>query len=570
MKNYQRVIQLSEALVQSVKKGDAHQMIQDIEALERAYQSEFGNIIDSFEAFYAYCKMRCSAALFFAHNNFYNKVHENFHDVIERYDACLQENRYSNQQYEKLKEIIDDLRKINTGVRNANRNKTVNRLDARCRLCRELPANNIGSHMVPNFLAHPSFSWNEKGKRDREVADLFCINNSTQPQTYYGSEVPLERIKQAIGHEPTDEDIERNINFIEFDNEFCVGCEKRFSVVETMYAEYYHGHKKNISPRVAYLFWLTVLWRMSIGGIGVCINMKEELELRELLDKNLLNDVRDILKSTESLGNWQYAMFRAQGLKYGDKGTFGTCVERAPYVIACNDCVLVFYPNQPSDKDLQVGPIHVKREQLNNWQTPEKVITVDRRWFWNVRDWVKDLDFAYRDSIRGFVIAEIREYERTQNKPFSKQEIDRRIKQKRLETSSNNKLLRLRKADRIATAYERTIEAKENGEVYDPFTDEEIFITPQDMHNYFEDLAGIARYEGLEAVQNLPYYEEARAALPDADKWKSYEAKLGDLLEQLAEFERTEPICVSKKPGRNALCPCGSGLKYKKCCGNVD
>ena len=28
-----------------------------------------------------------------------------------------------------------------------------------------------------------------------------------------------------------------------------------------------------------------------------------------------------------------------------------------------------------------------------------------------------------------------------------------------------------------------------------------------------------------------------------------------------------EPIKVDKKPDRNDPCPCGSGKKYKKCCG---
>ncbi len=27
------------------------------------------------------------------------------------------------------------------------------------------------------------------------------------------------------------------------------------------------------------------------------------------------------------------------------------------------------------------------------------------------------------------------------------------------------------------------------------------------------------------------------------------------------------PVRVEKKPGRNEPCPCGSGKKYKKCCG---
>ena len=28
-----------------------------------------------------------------------------------------------------------------------------------------------------------------------------------------------------------------------------------------------------------------------------------------------------------------------------------------------------------------------------------------------------------------------------------------------------------------------------------------------------------------------------------------------------------EPVKVDKKTGRNDPCPCGSGMKYKKCCG---
>lgn len=33
------------------------------------------------------------------------------------------------------------------------------------------------------------------------------------------------------------------------------------------------------------------------------------------------------------------------------------------------------------------------------------------------------------------------------------------------------------------------------------------------------------------------------------------------------EFKKSKTVHVEKKPGRNDLCPCGSGKKYKKCCG---
>lgn len=35
----------------------------------------------------------------------------------------------------------------------------------------------------------------------------------------------------------------------------------------------------------------------------------------------------------------------------------------------------------------------------------------------------------------------------------------------------------------------------------------------------------------------------------------------------VSSSQPTKPIVKKKEPGRNDLCPCGSGKKYKKCCG---
>ena len=41
-----------------------------------------------------------------------------------------------------------------------------------------------------------------------------------------------------------------------------------------------------------------------------------------------------------------------------------------------------------------------------------------------------------------------------------------------------------------------------------------------------------------------------------------------DLFSNLVEIKKSEENKeASKETGRNELCPCGSGLKYKKCCG---
>ncbi len=38
-------------------------------------------------------------------------------------------------------------------------------------------------------------------------------------------------------------------------------------------------------------------------------------------------------------------------------------------------------------------------------------------------------------------------------------------------------------------------------------------------------------------------------------------------LEIVKEYKKSRTVHVEKKPGRNDPCPCGSGKKYKKCCG---
>lgn len=50
-------------------------------------------------------------------------------------------------------------------------------------------------------------------------------------------------------------------------------------------------------------------------------------------------------------------------------------------------------------------------------------------------------------------------------------------------------------------------------------------------------------------------------------KWE-YDEKLGTMSKALFSMGRgSRQIRLGRKSGRNERCPCGSGLKYKKCCG---
>jgi len=53
--------------------------------------------------------------------------------------------------------------------------------------------------------------------------------------------------------------------------------------------------------------------------------------------------------------------------------------------------------------------------------------------------------------------------------------------------------------------------------------------------------------------------ERARSSIPQ-DQLDAEE-------EILANTKPVDPIEAKKEPGRNDPCPCGSGKKYKKCCG---
>lgn len=401
MKKYSYILSLSDELISAVNARDALTMQQKIEELETAYKKCFGSRLDCFEAFHAFVKMQLAAMRYFAHNNMFEYVHSRYKDVAERMESFLDAERFNKEQKEIVNALFSEIKTIHKATPECHQNLVNIRFDTRCCLCRKLPANKTGSHMVPNFLAHPTFSWDGKGKRFREALNHDFINALEKNCQFYGREVPEWRFAKGEGKEQiTEDDIKKNINQLEFDNEFCVRCENRFGVLESAYSPFYNGQQKKIHPRVAYLFWLSVLWRMSMGSMSILMDINDELSLRELLDDNMLDSAKAIAESNTDLGEWQYAIFRAEGLKDGDKGILGYRKESSPYVVAYNDLVMVFFHNVPLDAELSIGPIIVKRDDLNNWHSPEKTVVVDRAWFWDVRDWVVETSYDFYDPMR--------------------------------------------------------------------------------------------------------------------------------------------------------------------------
>lgn len=540
---------------------------------------------DIHQQYLCYGEALAAMLKYLASNNFYENAHGIVGDIENVVGLAKADEQCAKDDFEHLTCILNEAKHIVKAVPEKHRNLTIPRLDTKCCLCRKKPANKTGSHMVPNFLTAPTFTWDGKPKRNREALDHCFLNDVEKFVSYYGSEVPPERIEKTLGHEMTDKDIEQNINQIEYDNEFCDGCEKRFGVLETAYSAYYNKQNKNISPRVSYLFWLSVLWRMQISRMGVFFSWKDEKTLREILDANMLPTIKEIVNSTNNLGKWKYAMFQATDLMEGDKGILAYRNENAPYVVMYNDLVMVFFPTEPTDEELVVGPITIKREMLNDWEQSEKCEKIDRRFFWKVRDWIDVTSYEYYDPAREEALLMVREMERTRNEEFSEDKQELLIKARRLSKGPKTEMFRLRKFDRFFIAMKKMEEAQKKEEAYDPLQDEGLMLTKENFDVYFEDLARFSRHSLNEQIKNFPFYDEARKAIPDEEAWKyqpnaedtedkEYDKSVEWLVKNSSKKdlkrmmkEPQEPYVRGVKIGRNDPCPCGSGKKYKKCCG---
>lgn len=587
MKKYSYILALSDELISAVDTRDALTMQQKIDELEAAYKKCLGNQLDCFEAFHAFVKMQLAAMRYFAHNNMFEYVHSRYKEVAERMEGFQYDESFNEKQKDTINVLFAEMEAIHKATPKRHQNLVNRRFDTRCCLCRKLPANKTGSHMVPNFLAHPTFSWDGKGKRFHEALNHDFINAPEKNCQFYGREVPEWRFAKGEGKEHiTDEDIENNINQLEFDNEFCARCENRFGVLESAYSQFYNGQQKKIHPRVAYLFWLSVLWRMSMGSMGFIMDFNDELSLRELLDENILDSAKDIAKSDTDLGEWQYAIFRTEGLQEGDKGIFGYRTDFSPYVVAYNDLVMVFFHNVPTDAELSIGPIIVNRDNLNDWHSPEKSVVVDRAWFWDVRDWFVETSYDFYDPMREKALITLREKERSEGRVFSDKMKADAVKIAKIAGGPKSTMFKLHKMGRIYGAWLRLKEAEEAGNSYDPLKDDELFLRQKDFNLYFKDLARFSRNDEYhDIVAEFPFYAEARRAIANEREWevsdiddypdKEYEQAMGDFISQLSPKELDHLVNGVQEPvvnpykgiGRNDPCPCKSGLKFKKCCG---
>lgn len=134
----------------------------------------------------------------------------------------------------------------------------------KCALCRENDATKTNSHIIPSFLVAQICSYDGSGKRDKEV--MFTM--TPYEEKVYTGQIPDTKIQELFDQELLSEErIETELknNTAAKDYIFCPICEKRLSdTLEAPYATYFKERKK-IPEDVQYMFWLSIVWRLSVS-----------------------------------------------------------------------------------------------------------------------------------------------------------------------------------------------------------------------------------------------------------------------------------------------------------------
>jgi len=93
----------------------------------------------------------------------------------------------------------------------------------------------------------------------------------------------------------------------------------------------------------------------------------------------------------------------------------------------------------------------------------------------------------------------------------------------------------------------------------------------QDSYKLFTDLVGRIKLEAVKVLQLVQFdfksQEEEEAAVEQIKEELESDVAETTLSTEETVEKKNKPFTATKKPKRNEPCPCGSGKKYKNCCG---
>lgn len=269
-----------------------------------------------------------------------------------------------------------------------------------CMLCRKKPADKSGSHMVPHFLIAKVFSYDGSSHRDKVMVDVDHLSEGYK-EHYFGAQVYGDTISEVMGRELTDEEVDTEIqktNALTLDYVFCKDCENRFGVIESYYADILNGKIKTYPAAIPYLFWISVMWRMSVGKMGTVLEKKHEETLRKILNDCLAFTRENIVTDGSKKGYCAYSLYKAEDTRDETLGILGPHSPTMPYQALIGGYLVDFYMNvEAARKFCKKHKLPV--EDLNAGKEPEKIGQLSFIDFWKAKRQILDLVWAHDRSI---------------------------------------------------------------------------------------------------------------------------------------------------------------------------
>lgn len=171
--------------------------------------------------------------------------------------------------------------------------------NADCGICKTRPADKTNSHIIPSFFIAMVSSIDNSYKRGKEL--LFTIGDRITT-AYVGREVREEELINSFEFLSDERLNSMQQQTVAKDYIFCTHCEKKIGE----YLESpWHDHilyGKRISPHMAYFFWVSLLWRISVFE-GLTLKLPTHIEKALGKRLNAFIQARDNNEDTQPLLN---------------------------------------------------------------------------------------------------------------------------------------------------------------------------------------------------------------------------------------------------------------------------
>ena len=251
-----------------------------------------------------------------------------------------------------------------------------------CALCKAHEPDKTGSHLVPELLIK---NWFPRWK------ELAIAENLAKGESYgYVGRNHASHIEEIRGHEMRDEerDMERSLpNPLVRDHLICCRCESRFTRIETLMLKTREKQlaKLPYEPKIPYLFWLSIIWRMSVGKMSVKLSEDVEEHIRVILDRSLPQDDKDDFHWENVETCFHYGIAYTEDVREEALGITGTHSNVSPKVIAIGNLILTFFENDQQVEEFRKLDPYLR---LNNGTAPEMVDLLEFKTYWDRRQFI--------------------------------------------------------------------------------------------------------------------------------------------------------------------------------------